>query len=261
MVTLTEEEKKLPYVKYFYRPLVPAPLGKKVIADGRAADTLQLLPIEERNRFIAGTDTEFLQVGFGIAANGTGFVANTTIMPGVTVNMMNWWFGWHSVTSDLRYKIWDPEDHYYARADNSDYVKDPSVPNNKKTWGVTHDIMEDIGMGPEPLKLHFMNPIDFGYDDSLIGTRKCESLVCAIGSGNCPAAMTHKFYSIPGGISFESRFWIGYAYKNNKFIKLVMDGESIPEIVPRALFRHNIKEFANLASILPEVYAEEKDNW
>jgi hypothetical protein len=27
------------------------------------------------------------------------------------------------------------------------------------------------------------------------------------------------------------------------------------------LFAHNLKEFTNLAAILPLVYAEEKDNW
>jgi hypothetical protein len=29
---------------------------------------------------------------------------------------------------------------------------------------------------------------------------------------------------------------------------------------PKALLNHNIKEFSNLAAILPEVYKEEKDN-
>ena len=33
------------------------------------------------------------------------------------------------------------------------------------------------------------------------------------------------------------------------------------EMLPRALFGHNIKEYANLAAVLPEIYAEEKDNW
>ena len=93
-----------------------------------------------------------------MAANGTGFVANTTFMPGVTAEMFNWWFGWHSVTSDLRYKIWDHDDHWYARADNPDYVKDPSVPVSQKTWGVNHEILEDIGMGADPLLLCFRRP-------------------------------------------------------------------------------------------------------
>jgi len=35
----------------------------------------------------------------------------------------------------------------------------------------------------------------------------------------------------------------------------------VPEEVVRALFSHNIKEFSNLAKILPQVYVEEKNNW
>mgnify|MGYP006964173643 CR=1 FL=1 len=53
-------------------------------------------------------------------------------MPGVTGEMLDWWFPWHSVGSDLRYKIWDPEDHYFARAYPASYVVDPNVPMNQK---------------------------------------------------------------------------------------------------------------------------------
>ena len=61
---------------------------------------------------------------------------------------------------------------------------------------------------------------------------------------------------------FCSRFWMGYGVnENGEFVKLVPDGESIPEFVPRALYGHNIKEYSNLAAILPQLYAEEKDNW
>lgn len=260
MVSITEEEKKLSYAKYFYQKMATIPADKLEIAQGKAAASNTLLPIEDRNRFLAGSDTG-IQIGFGIATNGTGMVANRTFMKNVTVPMVDWWFGWHSVTSDLRYKIWDPEDHYQARANKPDHVKDPSIPNNQKTWGVTHDIIEDIGMGSDPLKLSFKSPVDFGYDPALIGTSKCESLVCAVGLGSCPAAMTHKFYTVKGGISFESRFWFGYAFENGKFIKVVPNGKAVSEAVPRALFNHNIKEFTNLAAILPSLYAEEKDNW
>ena len=65
-----------------------------------------------------------------------------------------------------------------------------------------------------------------------------------------------------GGVWFKSHFWMGYGLdENGNIIKLVPDGERIPEMVPRALFGHNIKEFSNLAALLPELYPEEKDNW
>lgn len=256
---LTPEESTLSYAKYFNQPLAPIPQEKLDIWQGAPADPASVLAFEDRALF-QKADVPGLQNGFAVAANGTGFVANTTFMPGVTPDMFNWWFGWHSVTSDLRYKIWDRDDHWYARADNPDYVKDPSVPLSQKTWGVNHEILEDIGLGADPLLLCFRRPADLGYDESLIGTDDCLAMVCAYGKGSAPAVMTHLVRKAEGGILFCSRFWMGYGpNEKGEIVKLVPDGVSIPEVVPRALYGHNIKEFSNLAAILPSVYAEEKD--
>lgn len=259
-VELNEEEKKLPYVKYFYEDLAEIPEEKISIGNGKMADPKDALNIEDRNKFLKGDDTG-IQAGFTVMEDGTGYVANSTFMKDVTVEMMQWWFAWHCINSDLRYKIWDNEDHYYARADKPEYILDKNVPIAEKTWGVNHHIKEDIGLGPEDLVLAFKCPKDFGYDMNVLGTEKCQGMVCAIGMGNVPAFMTHKFYNVEGGMMFESRFWIGYKFEDGKFIKIVPDGKSVPEIVPRSLFKHNIKEFTNLAKILPRVYEEEKNNW
>lgn len=260
MVALTEEEKKLPYVKYFYQDLAKIPEEKLAIAAGPALDATDILAVEDRNLFLAGKD-KGAQVGYGVAQNGTGYVANKTFMPGVTVEMMEWWFAWHPITSDLRYKLWDHDDHYYARANKKEYILDKNVPMREKTWGVDHEVMEDIGMGPSPLLLHFMRPCAFGYDETLIGSTYCGSLVCAVGEGDAPAFMTHKFYAAEGGTYLVSRFWMGYALIDGKITKVVPDGVSMPLMAPKALFAHNIKEFTNLAAILPELYEEEKDHW
>ena len=257
---VTNEEKQLSYYKYFERDLAEIPAEKLEVLKKGPSD-IKAVPFCERNLFLAGKDNEYCQVGYGVMEDGTGFVCNTTYMPGVTVEMLDWWFPWHSVGSDLRYKMWDPEDHYFAKADNAAYVLDPAVPNREKTWGMSHYIIEDIGAGPDPLKLNFLRPKDFGYDESLVGTPECASLVCAVGEGNCAAAMTHKFFPYQDGVMFCSRFWIGMARVDGEFVKVVPDGVQVPEFVPKGLFAHNIKEFANLAAILPEVYAEEKDNW
>lgn len=261
MVPLTEEEKKLPYVKYYYQDLAPAPEEKIKVWQGPAADPSLATPIEDRNRFL-DADEMPLEMGFAVAPNGTGFVANVTYMPGVTPEMFDWWFGWHSVGSDLRYKLWDHDDHYYARANKPEYVLDPNVPNAQKTWGVDHSILEDIGFGPEELLLAFKKPSDLGYDMGKIGQPGCAAMVCAVGRGNTPAVMTHKAMRADGGILFKSHFWMGYGMDDaGQLIKLVPDGVSVPEEGPRALFGHNIKEYANFAAILPHIYAEEKDNW
>lgn len=261
MVPITEEEKKLPYAKYYYQELAPIPQEKIDIWKGPAADPKSATPIEERNRFLDAEPMP-LESGFTVASNGTGFVANTTYMPGVTPEMFDWWFGWHSVGPDLRYKLWNHDDHYQARARNPEYVLDPNVPNAQKTWGVEHNIIEDIGFGPEELLLCFKKPQDLGYDMGKISKPGCAAMVCAVGMGNTPAVMTHKAQLTEGGILFKSNFWMGYGMdEEGKLIKLLPDGEIVPEIGPRNLFGHNIKEYANFAVFLPRIYAEEKDNW
>ena len=215
---------------------------------------VRAVPFEERNLFLKGEDKDYCQIGYGVAEDGTAFVCNETYMPGVTTEMMDWWFPWHSVGSDLRYKVWDPEDHYFARADNCAYVCDPAVPMREKTWGVSHYIIEDVGPGPEFLKLCFKSPADFGYEDP--DTAHSQSLVCAIGEGGCPAAMTHVWAPYKDGILFRSRFWIGYALAEGQFRKILPEGAKVPDIVPKGLFAHNIKEFTNLAALLPELYQE-----
>lgn len=125
---------------------------------------------------------------------------------------------------------------------------------NQKTWGVNHYIMEDVGPGPDFLKLCFKSPADLGYDPAIVGTDACQSMVCAIGEGGCPAAMTHKWVPYRDGVLFTSRFWIGFGLVDGKYQKIFPEGFRLPDFVPEGLFAHNIKEFSNLAAILPEVW-------
>lgn len=260
-VAVTKEEQSLPYYKYFTKEMAPVPPEKRALLD--QAPQHNVIPFTDKNKFLTGEDEKegYCQIGFGVREDGTGFVANATYMPGVTSEMLDWWFPWHSVGSDLRYKIWDPKDHYFARADNAAYVCDPKVPVNQKTWGVDHYIMEDTGMGPEFLQLCFKRPLDFGYDESLIGSEKCASLVCAIGKSTIAAAMTHKWYPYKEGVLFCSRFWIGFGLVDGRIVKTLPEGAKIPVELAKGLYHHSIEEFTNLASILPAVYKENKDNF
>ncbi len=47
--------------------------------------------------------------------------------------------------------------------------------------------------------------------------------------------------------------------ESGEVVKALPEGASLPLIVPQGLYAHNIKEFTNLAAILPALYEEEKD--
>lgn len=73
--------------------------------------------------------------------------------------------------------------------------------------------------------------------------------------------MTHFLRPVEGGSQLQSMFWFGYQIIDGKAVKCIPDGVTIPKEGPMCLLNHNVKEFSNLAKILPELYAQEKDHW
>jgi hypothetical protein len=74
-----------------------------------------------------------------------------------------------------------------------------------------------------------------------------------------PAIMCHFIREIDGGIEFRSRFWMGYKLMDGKPVLAIPPGESVPADVPYGLADHNVREYCNLKSLLPEIWAEFKD--
>ncbi len=73
--------------------------------------------------------------------------------------------------------------------------------------------------------------------------------------------MTHMARDIEGGCELRTRFWMGYNIINGQAQYLMPGGASFPQKVCEELLSHNFNEFTNLSELLPQVYAEEKDNW
>lgn len=207
------------------------------------------------------------EFGWWILEDGTGLVANKTFLPGVTGEMFDWWFAWHPMDR-LRYACWDNEDHYDVYLDDPAKARDLTKSMRERHWGSVHHVWEDTGLGADLLNLYFLRPGDMGFDESKLDSDVCSTIVCANGFtvGNdqmpdVPAVMTHFLRPVEGGSELRSRFWFGYSIIDKEPVKLLPEGISIPEIVPKSLLNHNVKEFSNLSKILPSLYAEEKDNW
>ena len=143
---LTAAERALPYAKFYDLPITPIPEEKLAVLAAGPIDPSLALKIEDRNDLFKPGYLP-CEIGYCVMPNGTGFLANRTEMPGVTPEMFEWWFAWHSL-EDLRYRIWDPEDHYYARQQMREKTLDQSLPMRERTWGTVHHVLEDIGPGP-----------------------------------------------------------------------------------------------------------------
>jgi len=267
---LTPEEKVKPYSKYFYRQPAP-PSPEKLAVMDKPMDPSKALPIERINDLLNPGYFE-VEAGWCVLPNGTGYIANHTPMIGVTVDMINWWFAWHSL-EDLRYKIWWPDGHFGISLSDGDRTKvlDSNRPITQRFQGITHFVIENVG-GPcaEKIAISFMCPEDVGFDMSRFKSPNVGTIAAANGASlmlnpppgvpnfKSPAFMIHFIREIPGGIEFRTRFWLGYHILNKKPYLLLPHGVRLPEMVPAGLARHNVYEYANLASFLPEIYKEQR---
>lgn len=265
-VPATNKDKSKSYYKYYAESIYAGPKEKYEMISEQPGDNSLALKIEDRNDlFNPGQLPQ--EFGWWILDNGTSVIANQTFFPKVTGEMFEWWFAWHPIDR-LRYACWDNEDHYDVYLEDPERARDFSLSMQERHWGSVHHIWEDIGLGVGLLKISFKKPSEFGYKMNEIGTEKCNALVCAnvqiVGDDetpDIPVVMTHFLRPVEGGSELRSRFWFGYQIIDGVVVKAIPDGVKIPSIGPVSLLNHNVKEFSNLAKILPAIYEEEKDNW
>lgn len=265
-VPVMEEDKLKSYFKYYNLEMAPAHDVFYDMVNKGQIDPALALKFEDRNDLF---DSGYLdsEIGYCVMEDGTGFLANLTIMPGVTAEMFEWWFAWHGL-DDLRYKIWNVEDHYKVETKQKEHITNKNLTYRERLWNTTYEITENIGMGQEKISIDFKKPEELGFEVNKIGTDDCSAIVCGVGhvnkhasNGSIPTVMTHFLREIEGGVELRTRFWIGWNVEDGKEVKRVTEEMNIPEEVPRNLLLHNIKEYAHLSQILPEIFEEEKDKF
>ena len=259
---LTSEEEKKPYAKYFYKPIANSnPELMEILKQGPMDTDKVLLPENVNNLLEDGYDE--VETGYCVLPNGTGYVAVNNKFPGVTLDMIKWWFAWHSL-EDLRYMLWFRKGHYGISVNDEDreIILDSKTPMLDKIYGRTHHVIEDTGNGAEDIQISFLSPEELGFDmtkyDSksftVIGANGVSQ--ARAGGPKGAATMLHFFREVPGGVESRSRFWMGYHMIDKKPCKLMPDGVQMPIQAPMGLAFHNVEEYSNLAAILPSLYKE-----
>ncbi len=263
---ITDQDRQKTYYKYYELPMADVAKERYLEVLKGPIPPAKALNFKDRNDLFKEGYLD-AEVGYCVMPDGTGYVSNLTKMPGVTVEMFDWWFAWHGL-DNFRYTVWDPEDHRQAQSLQKERAKDPELSIKEKYWDTTHYVIEDTGLGMEQLSINFKYPGDLGFDMSKYGTAACGTIVCAKGTGvgqppfaSPDTIMCHFVREIEGGIELRTRFWMGWTVKDGNDFKALPDGFRMPPIAPMSLLMHNIKEFTNLAAILPKIYAEEKDNF
>ena len=262
---LTATEEALPYARYYYRPVArPNPDLMGILSQG-PMDPAKALPYERINDLLDPGYHE-VETGYCILENGAGYVAVNNVFPGCTVDMMKWWFAWHAAGEGLRYRIWFPPGHVNIAVSDRGWAKlhDPDVPIGEKSQNIDHFVVEDVGGGEEDIVISFKDPQTMGFDMSRFHTPAVAWVFGGDGVQEprfgppmkAPAIMLHFVREIEGGVEFRTRFWMGYRINQGRGMCVLPPGVRVPDVAPMGLALHNVMEYSNLASFLPEIYAE-----
>lgn len=258
---LTDEERQHPLARYWYRT---APIADDVLRALREGpvDAASILLWDERTRLSDDGDLG-TENGWCTLPDGSGFVAVRTRFPGCTAAMIDWWFEWAQREEAIRYKIWYPGAHYaMSQAPTPDAVRKPS---DKAYWGMSRFPVEDVGMGVARLRLDFCDPRDFGFArEPEGGTILCARVGFADGWFK-HSEFIHHVRPIAGGVEMRSRFWMarhpeamagGQGFVGALLRLAPVKKRMLKPEAARGMAFHCAQEYAQLASFLPELYAQ-----
>jgi hypothetical protein len=264
---LTAEEKAKPWSKWYHRPVNdPDPVLLELVRPDRPMDPAKALYPEDISRLL---DPGYMEVetGWCNLPNGAGYICVNNKMPGVTVDMLDWWFAWHALAS-MHYGIWYPPGHFGITITEKDRKKvlDPNVPIKDKIYGRTDHVVEDVGTGAEDIFIFFCHPSELGFDMDRFHAPNVAAMYGGYGLDSAvgaepwavraPAIMCHFIREISGGIEFRTRFWMGYTLINRKPVMMLPYGIKVPEVAVQGLAEHNVREYTNLRNLLPGIHSE-----
>jgi hypothetical protein len=225
---------------------VPASIAFALQLEGQITPTL----FEDKNDILSNVALQ-QETGFGRLPSGDYLVSMICPMPGITAEMVDWWFWWHP-QNKLRYQLWYPGEHYtngYARKDHA-YFNAPQLPAFQPNTQYPVERIGDIKM---PLVIDFVSPEAFGFDRSVMKQNQVATIVCGhVGAYRGliqHTEMAHIFFQKENGLFHVSRFWLGKRLKNPLIRNFMLTDETA-----RGMATHCCIEYRNLASKLPLLY-------
>jgi hypothetical protein len=267
----TRDPALLPEVRLedgIFRPSAALHLGETIVAAARAGlqPPSRGLPLRDAGALLEPGYLE-LENGYARLDDATLYVAVHTPMPGVTGEMIDWWFAWHGEDS-ARYQLWHPRDHLCAR------WREPFTwaGGERAEWqrlyrGNVSEVDEYVGSQLMRLSIAFAEP-DAYLDVSRFEASGTETAICGrtwsrkenVAAGH----LVHQIRRTPDGVEMRSRFWLAdFDAKEHPLIRpalrsllnsrpmrrtLVRDG------VGRDLLLHCAEEMTHLAEFLPDLF-------
>lgn len=270
---LTPQEKKLPLAKYYDLPLVEVePVRSQVIEAGPIDSALAIRP-ENWLDLLQPEGYQQVEYGYCMMPDGSGYLAVYTTYPNCTPQMLAWYFRWLNIHSkgmpegqgNLKYKIWNPLDHW-----------DHGFVNGRdKMDGIWTVESLDLGQGEE-MTCTIRNAIDlkeYGLTDKR--EEALNKAGCFVDSAfetfhemepphkQTPGAhlmLTLSRTSPLGVMEKCTREWIGWSVKDGKVVRDETTPESmLCEEYLKKVIIHATMEAQQLSILLPKLYAEYSD--
>lgn len=244
------EINKVNIQKYIDEPncTVPRDIEAKLEKSGGITKTL----FQDKNSVLTEKKLH-LECGYTLIKDDYYLVSMYTPMPNVTKEMVEWWFWWHTQSSE-RYRAWYPKEHVstsFAKKDKEYFAHKTTPPFQSNTQYP----VEKIGKLFAPLSINFVSPEDFGFDKKIMEQNNVETIVCGhVGAfkGLIPnTEMSHIFFKDEDGLLLVSRFWLGKCVKN-KVVKKIF----VTEQQAKDMAYHCCVEYRNFANKIPKMYAE-----
>lgn len=232
----------------------PLPQIPDEIEETLKAGHITKTTLDHKNEVLSNSKLQ-AETGYTKMNDGTYLVAMVCPMPNITVEMIEWWFWWHTQDS-LRYQVWYPGDHISIKYHKKDraFFEQPGVPAFVPN---TQCPVERIGGMKMPLRIDFVTPEEFGFSRQLMQENHIPKIVCGhVGAFNNlvkHTEMAHIFKHTADGLFMISRFWLGNTMKSPLLRKLI-----ITEDMARGMAEHCCIEYRNLCEILPVLYEEYK---
>jgi hypothetical protein len=246
---------------YIARPLTPPDPTVLTAIEAGPVDPARTLALADADRLLDPAPLP-VETGWCFRPDRIGYVAVRTPMPGVSAEMVDWWFEWHPRDPD-RYRAWHP----LAHLGNS--VEPAAAAGAKAHWGAVHHPVEDVGTGVVHARIAFGPPTAIGFSGDALDDPAVATVVCGhVGDDRRRlrhSVLAHVFLAEPDGVTLRSHFWLGAAIRpylpgplaapigralNNRLVRRA----SLPADLPRALAIHCAEEFANLAALLPQLH-------
>jgi len=259
---LTTEEKALPYSQYYDKDMAKIPREDLEIVNRGPVDPSLALPITERSKLM---EPGYLpaETGHCLMPDGSGFAATKVFMPGVTSEMIDWWFNWHPLVG-LRYAIWCPVAHQSISARTPEAHLDASgVDLHIRNIGKIHYPVEGFNLqGAQKIEIAFKSAGQMGLDKKLLESGSMSTFAAASVTNVFPRMpiniIFHAIREVPGGIEYRSRYWLTYMFdrKGNIVQSMFPRPKALVLAFARNNCIHSLIEYNNLASILPSLYRE-----